>query len=54
MARNSRNFKQKGTYRPHPEPQTLMPENAAKKFAELFRQQQQLYLAQHESEEKRK
>ncbi|MGL9736024.1 MAG: hypothetical protein ACR5LF_11775 [Symbiopectobacterium sp.] len=54
MAQNSRNFKQKGTYRPHPEPQTLMPENAAKKFAELFRLQQQLYLARYESEEKRK
>lgn len=54
MARNSRNFKQKSTYHPPPEPQTLMPEDAAKKFAELFRLQQQLYLAQHESEEKRK
>ncbi|WP_440864452.1 hypothetical protein [Symbiopectobacterium purcellii] len=54
MARNRRNFKQKGACRPHPEPQTLMPEDAAKKFAELFRLQQQLYLAQHESEEKRK
>ncbi|MGG2141655.1 hypothetical protein [Symbiopectobacterium sp. RP] len=54
MARNSRNFKQKGTCRHHPEPQTLMPEDATKKFAELFRLQQQLYLALHESGEKRK
>ncbi|MGL9735444.1 MAG: hypothetical protein ACR5LF_06585 [Symbiopectobacterium sp.] len=54
MAQNNRNFKQNGTYRPHPEPQILIPEDAAKKFAELFRLQQQLYLAQHEPEEKRK
>lgn len=54
MARKRRRINQKDANRPHPEPQTLMPEDAAKRFAEIFRLQQQLYQARHEPEEKRK
>lgn len=47
MSGKNRFINRKRSYRP-----ALMPEETARKFAELFRLQQQLYQTRHQPEEK--